>query len=339
MSQTIDSVQGESQIRPLVHIGLHKTASSWFQTCFYPHVRNRRTVDRVDVRRLLLGGTGYSFDATATREALGLERPLILCDEDLSGILHNGGIVTTYLARATAERIHAVAPDAEIILFVRAQVPMAAACYHQYVREGGTASVRRYLFPENYRHLTKQRPFKTPRFDFAQFDYPGLIRCYDVLFGPARVHIFAYEAFARDPKGFLDKFAAYFGLDVRMGEIQRPRVNSSYRWGTLAIARILNLFTARSVADKRVIIHIPYWYPIRKKLLQMLDRLPLLGPRPNPEALLGDTVSAWIRGHFADANQHLAERMQVDLQALGYALDALPAPRPTRPAFLKALRN
>jgi hypothetical protein len=325
---------------PIFHIGLHKTATSWFQRRFYPAIENYRYCDRVVVRNALLAGNPYRFDAEAARAALGLdgEVPLIVCDEDLSGVLHNGGLLTGILARAIAERLHAVAPEARIVIFVREQVAMAAACYHQYVREGGTAGPARYLFPESYRHLTKARPFKTPRFDFSQFDYEGLIARYDALFGRDRVSVFAYEDFASDREGFLAVYARRLGLapgPVSGGDA----VNASYRIGTLWLARLLNLFTARSVADKSVIVHIPYWYPVRKWLLRRIDRLPLMGPRRRAEAVIGADAARWIRGEFSAMNRRLAERIDVDLAAFGYAVDAPAAPRPARAKWLQWLKN
>lgn len=325
---------------PLIHIGVHKTATSWFQAVFYPRVRNARYVDRMQVRRVMLGGNGYRFDGAEARAALGLEsgQRAILCDEDLSGVLHNGGVATTFLAAAVGERLHAAAPNAHIVTFVREQVSLAAACYHQYVREGGTASVQRYLFPESYRHLTKMRPFKTPRFDFAQFDFRGLIERYDALFGRDRVHVFAYEAFAHDRTAFLTDYCRRLDLEIDRDALPKERVNASYRSGTLALARFLNLFTERSVADKKTLIHIPYWYPARKAVLRQLDRLPL-GPRPGPARLIGADAAAFIRSEFSEMNRWLSGRIGCDLAAYGYAIDAPRMPRPSRAAWLQALRN
>lgn len=328
--------------RPIIHIGLHKTATSWFQARFYPRLTSHRAIDRVRVRAVMLGGTAYDFDPAAARAALGFNAPgppPLLCDEDLSGILHNGGILTTFLACAIADRLHAVAPEAQIVIFVREQVAMAAACYNQYLREGGTGSVRRYLFPEEYRHLTKVRPFKTPRFDFSQFDYLGLIRHYDALFGRENVHVFAYEALAREPGSFLAAYCMRLGLEGARAEHGR-RVNASYRRGLLPIARFLNLFTARSVADKRVIVHIPYWYPARKWLLARMNRWKIFGEPLSPTRLVGEDAAAWIRARFAPMNRALCVRMGVDLADLGYAIEDVPdVPKPRVAAWRHALRN
>lgn len=328
------------EARPIIHVGLHKTATSWFQRRFYPALSSHRYVDRLLVRKVLLGGSAFAFDPVWARAALGFHLPgppPVLCDEDLSGILHNGGILTTFLAKGLAERLRAVAPEAQIVLFVREQVSMTAALYNQYVREGGTGSVRRYLFPGDYRHLARVRPFKIPRFEFVQLDSLGLIRHYDALFGRENVHVFAYEAFARDPAGFLADYSARLGLEGPSPDTSRG-VNSSYRAALLPLARAMNLFTARSVADKKVLVHIPFWYPVRKEMLAGLNRLPVFGRRRSAERLLGRDVADWIRARFAPMNRELAERMGVDLAALGYAVDAPEADRPRRSALLRALR-
>ena len=328
--------------RPIIHIGLHKTATSWFQTHFYPVLTSHRWIDRITVRKVLLGGNAFDFDAGEARRALGFDDkgpPLALCDEDLSGILHNGGLMTSFLASGLAERVHAVAPEAQIVIFVREPLALAAARYHQYLREGGTGSPRRYLFPEDYRHLSKVRPFKVPRFDISQLDSTGLIDRYDMLFGRENVHVFAYEAFAKDSLAFLSAYKSRLGIEGGP-DTAKATVNASYRRGLLPLARLLNLFTERSVADKKVIMHVPYWYAARKYLLARLNRLPLFGAPPSPVALFGAQVAAWLRAQFSAANRKLAERMDLDLASLGYETgEQAHVERPMRAAWLRALRH
>src|SRR5438094_3185299 len=153
--------------RPIFHVGVHKTATSWFQKFFYPRVEGHRYINRRVVRGALLGKSPLAFDAAEARRQLGLDAgpPAIVCEEDLSGILHNGGLLSNYVAKEIASQIAAIAPDSRIVLFVRSQPAMAASCYQQYLREGGTASIRRYLFPEEYLFLGTVRPLKVPRFD------------------------------------------------------------------------------------------------------------------------------------------------------------------------------
>ena len=61
---------------PIIHIGAHKTASSWFQASVYPRVTSHRYLaDRRHVRAVLQGGTAFEFDAAAARSALASTTP------------------------------------------------------------------------------------------------------------------------------------------------------------------------------------------------------------------------------------------------------------------------
>lgn len=332
------------QSRPIVHIGIHKTATSWFQRHFYPAVKNHRYVARTIVRKALLEGSCFAFDAAACRAELGLDEsdlPSILCEEDLSGVLHDGGLANGYIAQGIAERIHRAAPDAQIVIFVRSQLTLAASCYQQYVRDGGTALPGRYFFPEEYRHLGHWRPFKVPRFSFTQFEHDRLIAAYDALFGQENVHVFAYEEFVRNRAAFLARFAERLGLAVDIDGLDFSRVNGGYRRALLPIARWMNHFTERSVVDKRTIVHIPYWYTVRKALLARLNRLPVFGEIPSPETLIGRETTRWIEQHFVESNRRLERRIGIDLSRFGHGAasgEAVVA-KPVRSPLLKWVRN
>src|SRR5689334_3250233 len=110
-------------MRPLVHIGYHKTGTSWFQKRVYPRLTSHTVVDQRAIRETLMGRDAFDFDPAAARAALGLDRPdqpVVLCEEDLSGVLHQG-LASTYIAKEMAHRLHAMLPDANILIFVRAQ--------------------------------------------------------------------------------------------------------------------------------------------------------------------------------------------------------------------------
>ena len=75
-------------MRPIVHIGYHKTATTWFQRSVYPHAESHRWVPRGRVQAALLDPSGMAFDPDRAR-ALLMEgddgRPPLLCEENLSG--------------------------------------------------------------------------------------------------------------------------------------------------------------------------------------------------------------------------------------------------------------
>lgn len=328
-------------MRPLVHIGVHKTGTSWFQKRIYPRLTTHRLIDRRAIRVALMCRDAFDFDPAAARVALALDqpgKPAILCEEDLSGILHQG-LSSTYVAKEMARRLHATLPEANILIFVRAQPTAALSWYHQYVREGGTASLRRYLLPQRYRFLGKDRPFKIPCFDFAQLDYRGLVETYDELYGREHVTVLPFEALARDRAAVLARVGALLGTDLP--DPGGERVNSAYRVVLLPLLRLANLFTARSLLYKRWLVHIPYWYAARKWLFRQLNRSPLFGPAPRPAAGLDGELRRWVAARFSRSNRWLEQRMACDLRSLGYPLDPPQGPvdSPAAPRWLTWTRQ
>jgi hypothetical protein len=288
--------------RPIVHIGYHKTATTWFQRSVYPHALSHRWIPRAQAQAAFLEPSGMAFDPERAR-ALLMEgddgRPLILCEENLSGYIHNGGL-HGFLPPAVAERIKAVLPDARIVLFVRSQAQMIAACYTQYVRGGGTHAIHRYLFPSLYLRGAYAQPFKVPRFSFDHFEYDRLTARYDSLFGRENVHLFPYEELS-DPAAMLARMEEALALRLDHGRIAFDRPNASWSGALLPAARFLNHFTARTVEDKDRVLHIPGFYVLRAGALAALSRI----FRRRGPPLLDNRLQRWIENRFAASNARL----------------------------------
>jgi len=324
--------------RPIVHIGYHKTASTWFQKSVYPRVTNYAYVPRERVKRAFFSASALHFDPDWTRAALELapDRAPILCEEELSGYLHTGGLLG-FLSKEMAHRIRAVFPDARVLIFVRSQPEMIAACYQQYLRGGGTHPPRRYLWPQDSLRGASAQPYKIARFSFDHFDYDRLAAHYVALFGRENVGVYAYEEIQRDARGFLERFAKAEGLELELAAVSLGKRNASYSSAIARLARGLNRFTARTVNDKRYWLHVPFWYSLRKKVIEAVDATGLLGARAAPEQLLGAQTVAWIRQRYWESNRRLAALVSWDPAALGYPLEppAQPVDRPRRASWLR----
>jgi hypothetical protein len=327
-------------MRPIVHIGYHKTATTWFQQSVYPAATSHHFVARARVQAALLDPPGLAFDPERARALLnegGDGRPLLLCEENLSGYIHNGGL-HGFLPPAVAERIRAVFPDARIVIFVRSQAEMAAACYLQYVRGGGTHSVRRYLFPEAFLTGAIAQKFKVPRFAFDHLDFDRLVARYDLLFGHENVHVYPYEALA-DAEAVLRRMEADLELRLDQGRLRFDRPNVSWGGRLLPLARFLNHFTARTVEDKKYVLNIPGFYPLRAGVLILLSRIFRERGR---EDVLGSGLRRWIERRFAASNRRLRALRPGLLPDGLYPAGALPAPAPfadeaARPPPVRAL--
>lgn len=319
--------------RPIVHIGYAKTATTWFQKSFYPRVQSHSYVARDVVRTALIEPNALSFDGNVARQLLATGgRPAIICEEGLVGYLHNGG-VAGMVTRAFAERIRTALPEAQIVIFLRAQPSIIAAAYQQYVRGGGTHGPHRFLFPHDYLIGSNAETYKQPRFDIDHFFYSRLTDLYDSLFGRENVHVFLMEAFQRDRAAFLRAYAGQLGIDVDFDTLSMEPRLPTYGVALTHVARFLNLFTARSVLDKDPILHIPGWYRVRRYLLEGLNRARLFGSKPSSARLLGEATVTWLNGYFAEDNRRLAER-GLPVADFGYPLTsaeaALDRPRARR---------
>ena len=328
---------------PIVHIGFHKTATSWFQQSVYPLLTSHRMIDRDLIRATFVDGDAFSFDPATARAALGLDAPglpPLLCEEELSGILHIGA-ASTFIAKDVATRVHAALPDAHIVIFVRAQVAAAASWYMQYLKEGGTASARRYFFPDDYLFPGRLMHFKMARFDFAQLDYRGLVEHYDRVFGRERVHVYAYEDLRRDSLKTVETMRRDLGFTLGSLDVSMSRVNRAYRRGLIPVARGLNLLSARGVANKRTLVHLPFGYRGARFILDHLNKVALFGRGAGPKQLIDPPTARWIEQRFAASNRWLAQRTGRDLGALGYAVEqpTTPAAAPTRSSLLRWMRK
>lgn len=319
--------------RPIVHIGYHKTATTWFQKQFYPRVRNARFIDRERVRGVFLEAGAFHFDAGEARHALGLVpgESVTICEEGLSGYLHNGGL-GGHLSKGVAERLRAVFPDARIVIFIRSQPSIVAASYEQYVRGGGTYSLRRYAFSDHYLKGARSEFHRAPRFTFDHYEYGPLIGHYRALFGAENVLVYPFEAFRADSKAFIEDYARRLDLDVDIADLSTRSTNRAYGLSVMDVVRTLNLFTGRTVLDKKYLAHIPYWYGLVRGIGEGLNALPWLGRSAPAERVLGAQVHDWIRQRYWRSNRALMEMTGLQLDTYGYPLDPpeteIPAPGP-----------
>ena len=315
--------------RPVVHIGHSKTGTTWFQKSFYPAVTSHRFIDPKVGRKALLAPNGLAFEVGPARdiilEAAGGAAPL-LCDERLSGSNLAGGL-HGMVAPEVARRIKAILPDARIVIGIRAQPSMLAAAYSQYVKDGGTYGIKRFLFPDSYFFAASEYRSQAPRFDLAHFEYQRLIRLYFDLFGQENVQILLFERFRDGPLDCARTLAEALGLafeEAKVSEaVRNPALNRNALWAT----RLFNLFTARRTRDKRYLVHVPGLFDQRKRLHRLLGAT--FRHKTGSEELLGAAMTAWLAARFAPANHELGELLGVDLGAFGYPVETPQTPPPS----------
>lgn len=273
--------------RPIIHIGYHKTGTSWFQTEFYPNVQNARYVPRESVRRALVRPRGLDFDPSVSRSEILSQfqagERLIVCEEGLSGNIHIGGS-HGFAAEIYGRRIKAVFPNARIVLFFRPLIEHVASIYRQYIRVGGTKSPRAYLQGWDFHP-------RNPSFSLEHLNFRKYVSFYSDLFGPDDVYLYNFDDFARDPEDFTKGYGADVGIEFDASDINwHKRVNRGYGVRCIWIARLINLFTASDILDKYYLFDLPGLYKRSRPWLRRLNEIPVFRGSTSADDVLGSDV-------------------------------------------------
>lgn len=304
----------------IVHLGFHKTATTWLQERLFPRSLSHDFLPRTAVQQAFLAPPGMHFCADEARRVLALEgrnRPVLLSEENLSGYLHNGGL-HGLVAPEMARRLRSVLPEARIVIFVRNQFDICRATYAQYVSGGGTWGPRRYFDSGKGVHGALTRAWKAPRFEYEHFEFDRLVALYDGLFGREQVHVYPYE-WLGDGEGLAARMERDLGLALDPDEDGggESRANRSLGAASQFVLRGANLFTRQSVVNKDRIVDLPGGQVLRHAVKALLARVPGFNRRPAP---LPDAIRARIAGHYPDSNRRLMELRDLPLEDLGYPL-------------------
>lgn len=295
----------------LIHIGYHKTGTTFFQKNFYPMVRNADYIDRRIIQKDLLAKRPFYFSADKFVEKIKTisTNRFIICDEDISGNIFSGGLYGCF-SKEMGMRLHTSFPHAHIIIFIRNQVSMIASIYAFYVKGGGTERINHFLF-------SGESNYVSPSFSFAHFDYKSLVGFYQNLFGKDNVHVFCYEDFAQDNYLFLKKYAAHFNLDIAIEKVELSIVNTGINDSALRLRRWTNLFYKKGPSPKRYIIHIPWFIDKINGLIARYSSL--TGKRRiHNEAILGVSNIKYIHEFFSKSNRALASMVDLPLSQYSY---------------------
>jgi Sulfotransferase family len=297
----------------LIHIGYHKTASSWLQHLFFPHHRQLRLAHNHETLwSHLIEPNALDFSANNCRENLQpvVEKTRadglipILSAERLSGNPHSGG----YDSQVIAWRLSEVFPDARILIVVRRQADMLRSLYKQYVRAGGICSLSEYLDPV--------RDGRMPLFRHQHLCYHRLVACYKGLFGKERVLTLPYEQLASDQAGFLESLCEFMDIEKCYPEGMQETVAASDCDLAVALKRRVN----RWHGDDSLYPVTPVFPWLTRKLfagVSLLNRNPVAR---GIDCHYREYCENYAEGKYEDSNQHLRQLINWDPDSYAYAL-------------------
>jgi hypothetical protein len=312
-------------IRVLIHIGYHKTGTTWLQkSLFANHATGYQWLGNKapPIWHLVLARP-LEFDAGASRadlaplldDVIGQGRVPVLSFERLSGHPFSGG----YDSKEIANRLRDVLPEGRVLIVIREQSDVIASTYKYYVRRGGACSVSRFLKPPG------QHEARVPLFDPRHFEYHHLIRHYQALFGDDAVLTLPYDQFARDPVSFIVRIAGFAGRPVPQDVLHALRFerrrHRSPSAAAIAVNRRLNRLVVRSDTNPAPV----FASHLAERIARRID--PRQIDRAVPERLarssedsLRAVVTAFVGDRYRESNRATAELTGQDLRGYGWTI-------------------
>lgn len=196
----------------IVHIGLHKTASTWLQHSVFPHISGARYVNFDPVFKALSyqicwGDQIYGNAMVGALEDVG-ERILLSREAFAAG--HPMGVTS---ADVIADRLARLLPGASILLVRRQPASLLDSLYSQYVKKGGHVSkdhFARHLVNHDYLDLRKIEERYRSRFQ-------------DVM-------VLDYEDLRRDPAEWLRQIEQFADVSLPVAPTDRSNVSINGGW-------------------------------------------------------------------------------------------------------------
>lgn len=196
----------------LIHIGDYKTGTSWLQNHVFLQHPELLYVDwpssHPDIARLLyelVGARDLDFDTDSMRDRLfeklsGLDKSgkkMVVSRESLSG-----DFISAENVSRTASRLHQVFGPTKILVVIREPFSMLASIYSEYVKIGGTLSLRNFIRdPLVAGHLLER------------LKYYKQLQAYVDEFGRDNVMIKLFDEFRGDEKKFLQDILTFIGCE------------------------------------------------------------------------------------------------------------------------------
>jgi hypothetical protein len=304
----------------LLHIGYHKTGSSFLQRKLFDggdHGFVRLGGERALINRYLVATNSFYRPpaeivgkiAGEAAAAAASGRILVVSHERLSGYPASGG----YDSRLIADRLHDAFPHARVLIVVREQKSFIRSMYSQYVTDGGDLSLSRFLSPP------EPQLNRVPGWDFDFLAYDRLIRHYRDRFGAERVLVLPFELLTREPQRFAADIVRFCGHQPEQPAALATGVVNRKRPVTLQfVARLINRHLVRSQLSNHGFLPQP---TVRAALARLAPVFERLSPGFVERALdrrMRRAIDAAVGDRYAESNRETAALTGLDLAAFGY---------------------
>jgi Sulfotransferase family len=309
----------------LIHIGYHKTATSWLQGHLFKHPESPMRAlgkNKVDApSRQIVRIRPFEFDAPTARATFdpALQRIRkqgllpVVSNERLSGHPSSGG----YDSKEIADRLAAVFPKGKVLIVIREQQSVIRSVYKQYVLAGGPSTFEQFV------RAPVDPADRMPGFDFRFYEYHHLIRHYQSRFQAGSVLVLPYEAFLRDPAAFVQTIGDFAGVPISDALLESLPFGSKLKRTppatVIEVTRWSNRLARRSQYNPSPFVDSPWLTRhLRAFARQRVKRI--VPPRivERRDDALRRAVAESAGGRYCESNRITAELTGLDLGGYGW---------------------
>ena len=306
-----------NSIQPIIHIGYHKTGTSFLQNNLFEHNKKFLRVPQRQIYNNFIYPDPLAYNQNKAvlfadyylNEAYFLNKIPVFSNERLSGSLHFGGFDSLDIAH----RLKSVFKDAKIIICIREQNSMIYSAYSQYIRAVGSASIKEYLDPTTKNNKTL--------FHRSYLEYHKLIEKYITLFGSKNVLILPYELMLYDIKTYVWEILLFCGLrnlNKDLNNIKLERVNNSLNSVNLLIKRKFNPFIIKGHHNIGNTLYCPFIEVIYKVINNILNKLRLRKINNKIKQKQFNFIKSAIKDYYTESNRITQKLLNHDLKDYGY---------------------
>lgn len=225
----------------IIHLGVHKTASTFFQKKYFNKLAGYEYVDRnllVEFKNYLLYEDDFNFNPQDAynlflRVLRDKNSNYIISDEDFYCLPFNSASDK----KRNLNRLIEVFEDKmniKIIILLREQTKLLNSLYLQYVKTGGVANASQFIKSLNKGTLLNKN----------YFFFDSYINYIESKIGKDNLKCMFFEHFLEDTKSFLHeitKFILGYNLSVPLNKVQKANFSINYRF--IGIMLLLNKVT------------------------------------------------------------------------------------------------
>lgn len=297
----------------IFHLGIHKTASTFWQKSIFTNLKNCLFLDRYksrEFKRYILYTDDFEFDSKIaydlftkiTNENIRQEQDtIIISDEEYYGNPYLGAVDR----KRNIDRIlKTFEKNVYFLIFLRNQTSLIESIYNQYIKTGGTATFNSFISYQKYPLITQSNYFKYN--EYLKY----LIQ--NVSKNNVSVHLF--EEFKNNKPHVIEKICNNLNLYLEIKTENEKIVNFSLSNTFLGPMRIFNKIT-KSPKEPFLLLPSSVHYLVRRVFLYLSNYF-----RNKSTRKKSDEYEFFVNG-IKESNQELLQLIpSLDITGYNYPL-------------------